>query len=70
MFDLASSLISYMRRVGGYKWIICEGSDDKLYLETMLKEYKDFHIIPLGGCGNVIETYSFFVSKYAHMDIA
>ena len=59
-----------MRRVGGYKWIICEGSDDKLYLETMLKEYKDFHIIPLGGCGNVIETYSFFVSKYAHMDIA
>jgi ABC-type Mn2+/Zn2+ transport system ATPase subunit len=57
MFDLASSLISYMRRVGGYKWIICEGSDDKLYLETMLKEYKDFHIIPLGGCGNVIKLY-------------
>lgn len=57
MFDLGSSLISYMRRSRGDKWIICEGSDDKIYLETILKGYKNYHIIPLGGCGNVIKLF-------------
>ncbi|MBR3355009.1 MAG: hypothetical protein IKG47_06580 [Oscillospiraceae bacterium] len=57
MFDLASSLVSFMRREGNYKWIFCEGSDDKLYLQNMLRDYKDYFIIPLGGCGNVIKLY-------------
>ena len=57
MFDLASSLVSFMRREAGFKWIFCEGSDDKLYLQTMLSSYKNLHIIPLGGCGNVIKLY-------------
>lgn len=61
MFDLASSLISYMRREDQHKWIFCEGSDDKLYLETMLEGYKALHIIPLGGCGNVIKLYQILV---------
>lgn len=61
MFDLASSLISYMRRKNEHKWIFCEGSDDKLYLQTMLKQYKDVHIIPLGGCGNVVKLYQILV---------
>jgi hypothetical protein len=56
-FDLASSLISFIRREPNYKWIFCEGSDDKLYLQTMLKKYKNLYIIPLGGCGNVIKLY-------------
>ena len=61
MFDLASSLISYMRREGQHKWIFCEGSDDKIYLESMLKEYRDVHIVPLGGCTNVIKLYRILV---------
>lgn len=63
IFDLASSLISYMRREGGHKWIFCEGSDDKIYLQTMLKDYKykDVHIVPLGGCGNVIKLYQILI---------
>ncbi len=61
MFDLASSLISYMRRQNAHKWIFCEGSDDKLYLQTMLKKFTDVHIIPLGGCGNVVKLYQIFV---------
>lgn len=61
MFDLASSLISYMRRESKRKWIFCEGSEDKLYLQTMLKDYKDIHIVPLGGCGNVVKLYQILV---------
>lgn len=61
MFDLASSLISYMRREGQHKWIFCEGSDDKLYLQTILKGYKNVHIVPLGGCGNVVKLYQILV---------
>ena len=61
MFDLASSLISYMRRNEQKKWIFCEGSDDKLYLQTMLKTYKDIHIVPLGGCTNVVKLYRILV---------
>ena len=62
MFDLASSLISYMRRQNEHKWIFCEGSDDKLYLQTMLKQYTGIHIIPLGGCGNVVKLFQILVS--------
>lgn len=61
MFDLASSLISYMRRNDQHKWIFCEGSDDKIYLQTMLNDYNDLHIIPLGGCGNVVKMYQILV---------
>lgn len=57
MFDLASSLVSFMRRESSYKWIFCEGGDDKKYLQVMLEGYKNVFIIPLGGCGNVIKLY-------------
>ena len=62
MFDLASSLVSYMRRQRQHKWIFCEGSDDKLYLEAMLEGYKDLYIIPVGGCGNVVKLYQILAS--------
>lgn len=65
MFDLASSLVSFMRRESGYKWIFCEGSDDKLYLQTMLVNYTDLYIIPVGGCGNVIKLYQILYSFMA-----
>lgn len=57
MFDLAASMMTFMRQKQDYRWIICEGSDDKVYLETMLEGYKDLRIIPLGGCGNVVKLY-------------
>lgn len=75
MFDLASSLISYMRRDESIKWVFCEGSDDKIYLETILRNYKNLRIIPLGGCGNVIKLYQILMSfmtennEKAHSDI-
>lgn len=62
MFDLASSIISYMRQFGGVKWIICEGSTDKIYLEAMLTGHKDYHIIPLGGCSQVIKLYQILIA--------
>lgn len=58
IFDLASSLITYMRRNNDRKWIFCEGVDDKLYLETILNDYSSVHIVPLGGCGNVIKLFN------------
>ncbi len=58
IFDLASSIMSYTRREPNDKWIFCEGCEDKLYLESMLNHYKILHIIPLGGCGNVIKLFN------------
>lgn len=57
MFDLASSIISYMRQKQGLRWIVCEGSDDKLYLESILNSHEGIRIIPVGGCGNVVKLY-------------
>lgn len=57
MYDLATSIITYMRNHVNKRWIICEGSDDKIYLEYILKNYKDVSILPVGGCGNVIKLF-------------
>ena len=50
-----------MRRDNLHKWIFCEGADDKLYLSTMLKKYYNVHIVPLGGCTNVIKLYRILI---------
>ena len=65
MFDLASSLISYMRRDSQYKWLFVEGSSDKLYLNTILAKHKNIRIIPLGGCGNVVKLYNILLGFMA-----
>lgn len=57
MYDLATSIITYMRAKPEISWIICEGSDDKVYLEYILKDYKSISILPVGGCGNVVKLY-------------
>ena len=57
LFDLASSLITYMRYNPENKWIICEGSDDVLYLRSMLEKYDSINILPVGGCGNVVKLF-------------
>ena len=61
MYDLATSIITFMRTQNNVAWIICEGSDDKIYLETMLKDY-DVTILPVGGCGNVVKLFQLLYS--------
>ena len=56
MYDLATSIITFMRIQNNTAWIVCEGSDDKIYLETILKGY-DVTILPVGGCGNVVKLF-------------
>lgn len=57
MYDLATSIIIYMRNHADKRWIICEGSDDKIYLEFILEKYKNVSILPVGGCGNVVKLF-------------
>ncbi len=63
MFDLATSIITYMRTDKETSWIVCEGSDDKLYLECILDGIKKINILPMGGCGNVIKLYRIIYSS-------
>lgn len=58
MFDLAATILSYMKTSEVSNWIICEGSDDKIYLESVLPESLKVRILPVGGCSNVIKLYS------------
>ena len=44
-FDLASSIITYIRTKPNDTWIICEGKDDKQYLECVLYGEKNINII-------------------------
>lgn len=62
MYDLATSIITYMRAKPETSWIICEGSDDKVYLEYILKDYDNISILPVGGCGNVVKLYQLLYS--------
>ncbi len=62
MYDLATSIITYMRVNPNTSWIICEGSDDKVYLEYMLKDYNAISILPVGGCRNVVKLYQLLYS--------
>lgn len=56
MFDLATSILTYMRKYPDMRWIVCEGSDDKTYIECMFQD-NNIKILPLGGCGNVVKLY-------------
>lgn len=62
MYDLASSILTYMRTYPKQRWIICEGSDDKVYLEAILNENEEYMILPVGGCGNVVKLYNLLFS--------
>lgn len=61
MFDLVTSILTYMRINPNVKWIVCEGSDDKTYLECMLQD-NNIKILPVGGCGNVVKLYQLLYS--------
>lgn len=60
MFDLSTSILSYIRSNKNSKWIICEGSSDRIYLESILGK-KDYKILPIGGCRLVANLYNLLV---------
>lgn len=58
-FELSSTILNSIR-AEGTNWIICEGSDDKLYLENYLDgEVENLKIFTIGGCGNVKKLYQY-----------
>ncbi len=58
--DLVSSMLMIMKSAGG-KWIVCEGSDDKNYLEKLIApRHNDVNILPLGGVSNVVKLFEYF----------
>ncbi|AHK51303.1 hypothetical protein AJ82_20920 [Bacillus velezensis TrigoCor1448] len=57
-FDLTSSIISSIR-ADKIHWIICEGSDDKLYLSHYLRDIPNLKLLSVGGCGNVVKVYRY-----------
>lgn len=62
--DLAMSV--YYSLKNGYRWIICEGYTDKIYLDYFLNNLsfddlyiEKLYILELSGCDNVIKIYNF-----------
>lgn len=61
MFDLSTSILSYIRSNKDSRWIICEGSSDRIYLESILGK-TNYKILPIGGCRLVMNLYNLLVS--------
>lgn len=57
IYDLATSIISYLQTYPDKNIIICEGTSDKTYLECYLNVDK-VKIIPVAGKGNVQTVFS------------
>lgn len=62
LYDLATSILTFMRSNPNINWLVCEGSDDKMYLEYLLRGQGDFRILPVGGCGNVVKLFQLLYS--------
>jgi len=58
MFDLAATILNYIKNSTESKWIICEGSDDRIYLESILPKDLKVRILPVGGIHNVVKLYN------------
>lgn len=56
IFDLASSMVSYISSNTDIKWIICEGITDKKYLEFILND-ENIKVTSVGGINNVKKLY-------------
>ncbi len=66
-FDLTASILSSIRSDKCH-WIICEGSDDKLYLTHYLDEVENLRFLSVGGCGNVIKVYRYLFTPFLEKD--
>ena len=62
-FDLTASILSSIRSEKS-NWIICEGSDDKLYLSHYLTDLDNTRLLSVGGCGNVIKIYKYLYTPF------
>lgn len=63
MFDLSVSILNYIRSNPSCKWIVCEGSSDRIYLETIMQN-QNYRILPVGGCGRVINLYNLLIGPF------
>lgn len=66
-FELTSSILGSMRS-DSTNWIICEGSDDKLYLDFYLNNISNLKILAVGGCGNVVKLYKYLSVPFSEKD--
>lgn len=67
-FELTSSILSCMR-ADKTNWIICEGTDDKAYIEHYLgKRVENLKIFCVGGCGNVIKIFKYLYTPLSEKD--
>lgn len=56
-FDLVSSMNALLKSAEN-NWLICEGSEDALYLNAYLKNLlSNVNIMPFNGCGNIRKLY-------------
>ena len=55
--DLVQSIIASVT-ISDYKWIICEGSADSIYLSHYLKDLKLF-VVPVGGAPSVKKIFNY-----------
>lgn len=70
-FELVTSILTSIKTSDFNKWIICEGSDDKKYLEYYLKyksSNKNLIILPVSGCGNVRKLYNLLYASLSEKD--
>ncbi|TVK96888.1 hypothetical protein AYI72_19930 [Shewanella algae] len=58
--DLVQSLISSIISNNCYKWVVCEGSSDKIYLDHFLKG-EGIKVIAVGGSPTVKKIYEYII---------
>lgn len=64
-FELISTILASIK-AENKKWLIIEGSDDKLYFKNyVLPEVENLIILPVGGCGNVIKIYEYLFAPFS-----
>lgn len=67
-FDLMSSMLSILKN-GEENWIICEGLEDAIYLDTYLEgKINNLHILPFNGSGNVKKLFDFLSVPFSDKD--
>lgn len=68
--DLTQSIIASIQN--NYNWIICEGSSEKLYLETYLKQstLTKYRVLPAGGAPEVLKIAKFLQTPLQDKDLA
>lgn len=67
MNDFSQSIIASLMSENPFNWIICEGSSEKLYLETYLNDLvktKNLRIIPVGGASEIKRVYNYLTTSY------